>query len=130
VHFGGYSIGHRGGHPHVRLSLATYRSLKVELMCRASHTQPGPVKAMLYLASPLPYAPVRRQQLNLLRAVNRERLAHGLQPLAASVLDFRHRRSGPLVMGSDNTDQDDKHRSSGACGADSPLDATLISGAA
>lgn len=91
VHFGGYSIGHRGGHPHVRLSLATYRSLKIELLCRASHPQPGPVKAMLYLASPLPYAPVRRQQLNLLRAVNRERLAHGLQPLAASVLDFRHR---------------------------------------
>lgn len=97
LHFAGYSVSHRGGHPHVRLSLSTYLSLKAGLMDGANHPEPGKVKAILYLAAPLPYAPVRRQQLNLLRAVNRHRVSLGLVPLPASVLDFRFRRSGPLV---------------------------------
>ena len=43
-----------------------------------------------------PYAPVRRQQLNILRSVNRRRKAAGLEQIPATVLRTRRRVVKPF----------------------------------
>ena len=45
-----------------------------------------------------PYAPIRRQLLNILRAVNRERKAAGFEPVPVSALRLRRRIVKPFGM--------------------------------
>ena len=83
IAFGGYSIGwHRGvdrrWHVSVRIHPERYRSLKaylLELATRRSVDQLADEFAGLGFE---PYAPVRRQLIALLKAVNRERKTAGL----------------------------------------------------
>lgn len=44
-----------------------------------------------------PYAPIRRQLLNLLRAVNKVRAAAGYDPVPAEILRLRRRIVAPLI---------------------------------
>lgn len=91
VAFGGYSIGYHRGfdgtwHVSVRIHPERYRDLKARLLdiaTRRSGDQLAGEFARLHFE---PYAPVRRQLLNLLRGVNRVRKVAGLEELPFSVL--------------------------------------------
>ena len=87
----GYSIGYRGGHPHVRIEMKEYKALK------AYFEQIAVRRSVLDLADEFghltyePYAPVRRQLLVMLRAVNRARASAGLELVPQSCLRLKRR---------------------------------------
>jgi len=90
----GYAVSYRKGvdgkgHPSVRIERGEYMRVKsyfesiachrsVEALCRDLHALPFE-----------PYAPVRRQLLNILRAVNRARLSRGFEPVPTAALRLR-----------------------------------------
>lgn len=101
IRFGGYSIGYRRGvdrrwHPSVRIHPETYRSLKAHLLNIACHRSVenliGEFRHIRFEA----YAPVRRQYLNLLRAVNRVRVAAEFEAVPVSALQLRRRVVRPF----------------------------------
>lgn len=99
IAFGGYSIGYHQGvdrkwHVSVRIHPERYRDLKAWLLDVATkRTAEHVVEA--FRAVPFePYAPVRRQLLNLLRAVNRERAVKGWSPVTMPMLDEAWRAPG------------------------------------
>lgn len=105
IRFAEYSIGFRmgvdrRGHPSVRLSADEYLRLKCYMLhvsTRWSTTQLGQwLHAHPYLA----YAPVRRQLLNVVRAVNRERKIAGLDLIVNDVLNLRRPIVAPFGLGS------------------------------
>lgn len=94
IAFGGYSIGwHRGAdrrwHVSVRIHPERYRSLKaylLDLARRRSVEQMADEFAELGFE---PYAPVRRQLLSLLKAVNGERKVAGMTQLPVECLRLK-----------------------------------------
>lgn len=94
LRFEGYSIGCGKGvdgryHASVRIHVEEYRRLKGYLLELAVH-RTADVLAEEFRRLPfVPYARVRRQLLNVLRAVNRRRKEAGFVPLPASVLKLR-----------------------------------------
>lgn len=93
---GGYSVSHRNGHASVRIDQETYRRLKVyltDLAVRRSTEHMAEEFRMLYYE---PYAPIRRQLLNLLRAVNKARKASGMTPVPNDCLQLRRRLYRPF----------------------------------
>lgn len=89
--YGGYSVGFRGGRVCVRIEREQYNVLKaafLELAVRRPAERLGRMVATLPFE---PYAPVRRQLLGLVRAVNRDRKAAGLEPLPYSCVRTRRR---------------------------------------
>jgi hypothetical protein len=99
--FAGYSIGYRKGvdgrwHVSVRIHRAEYRTLKaylVGLAChRSAENMVGEFKRLRFE----PYAPVRRQLLHVLRAVNRARKVGGLEPVPVGGLRLRRRIVKPF----------------------------------
>lgn len=100
--FHGYSIGCGLGvdgrwHASVRIHADEYRRLKAHLMRLAVHRTVENLAAEFQRLPFVPYARVRRQLLNLLRAVNRERRAAGFELVPNSVLKLR--RSPVKVFG-------------------------------
>lgn len=101
IAFGGYSIGYHRGvdrrwHVSVRIHPERYRSMKAYLVDLATKRSAG-VLAGEFAKLPFePYAPVRRQLLALLRAVNRARGTAGLEPMPASALRLRRRIVKPF----------------------------------
>ena len=96
IRFAGYAISHRGGHPHVRIDLDDYRELKRRLVDRALRKAPEQLAADFRALPFEPYAPVRRQLLNLLRAVNRRRKTAGLAPVPIEAIRLRRRIVKPF----------------------------------
>lgn len=101
IKFEGYSISYRrsgvtppgGGAPKwhacVRIDRPTYRQLKSYFMERAGHRS-GESLAVDFARVPYArYAPVRRQLLNILRAVNEKRAGMGYDPVPSSALRLR-----------------------------------------
>lgn len=95
IKFAGYSISRRRSHDgslwhtHVRVERETYKELKAHLLDLATRRSPSALTAELQAVPFEPYAPVRRQLLNILRAMNRaegERLwaGAGFGPAAAA----------------------------------------------
>jgi len=86
---GGYSVSFRNGHASVRIDQETYKRLKAyftELALR----RPADVVAEELRTLPFePYAPIRRQLLNLLRGVNHLREQVGHEVLTSSCLRLR-----------------------------------------
>ena len=83
IAFAGYSIGyHRGAdrrwHVSVRIHPERYRSVKAYLLDIATRRSVDQIAQELSELPFEPYAPVRRQMIALLRAVNRERKTAGL----------------------------------------------------
>lgn len=102
VKYAGYSVSYRAGHPHVRIERREYLRLRSWLLdVAAARGTPG-VRAELSSLRFEPYAPVRRQLLNLLRATNRELAERGHAKLAPSCLRLR-RTVGPVFMDSAGT---------------------------
>jgi hypothetical protein len=94
---GGYSVSARHStvtgrlHASVRIEQEVYLGLKARLLELALHRS---VEALAREFAGLPfepYAPVRRQFLNLLRAVNRERARAGYELVPSTVLRLRRR---------------------------------------
>jgi hypothetical protein len=96
IKYGGYSIGCALGadgvyHPSVRIEREEFRELKQYLSSLALKRSTSEL-AELFAALPYePYAPVRRQLIELLRAVNRRRQNAGLSLVPLSALRLRRR---------------------------------------
>ncbi|MCR9245156.1 MAG: hypothetical protein NXI31_08995 [bacterium] len=102
IAFAGYSIGwHRGvdrkWHVSVRIHPDEYLSLKAFLLEVATKRDVGQMSEILAGIPFEPYAPVRRQLLNLLRAVNRARKVAGLEQVPVQALRLRRSLVKPFV---------------------------------
>jgi hypothetical protein len=71
IRYGGYSMSYRGGHPHVRIENSQYRLLKECTVRLAKEGDLGRLFSFFYSLPFEPYAPIRRQLLNLVRAASR-----------------------------------------------------------
>lgn len=92
IAFGGYSIGYHRGidrkwHVSVRVHPERYRDLKAMLVDLATKRSVENLVEVFRKIPFEPYAPVRRQLLNLLRAVNRERAVKGWEAVTQAKLD-------------------------------------------
>ena len=96
IAFGGYSIGCGKGtdgrwHASVRIHAEQYKSLKAFFLELATHRPVEELVREFHGVRFAPFARVRRQLLNILRAVNRARVAAGLDPVPISALRLRRR---------------------------------------
>src|SRR5262249_9863026 len=96
IRFAGYSIGFRGGHPHVRIEQEEYKQLKAYFVDLAVRRSVASLERELAQISFEPYAPVRRQLLCILRAVNRARKRAGFSPVTREVFRFKRRIYRPF----------------------------------
>lgn len=85
----GYAISHRGGHSHVRIDLNEYRRLKAHFLDIAVCRSRGTLEAEFLSVKFQPYAPVRRQLINIWRAVNRTRKEAGYELLGIECIRIR-----------------------------------------
>jgi hypothetical protein len=101
VSFAGYSIGyHRGNdrkwHVSVRIHPERYRDMKAHLLDIATKRSVSNLVEEFQSFRFEPYAPIRRQLLNLLRGVNRERKVKGWDQVPVSALRLRRRIVRPF----------------------------------
>lgn len=101
IRYAGYSVGYRRGvdrrfHVSVRVAPDEYLKLKSHVLGLAGHRSVENLAAELQRLSLEPYAAVRRQLLNILRAVNRMRKAAGFEPVAVAALRLRRRIVRPF----------------------------------
>ena len=101
IRFEGYSISQRrcgitpkgGGDPKwrscVRIDKPTYRQLKAFFLDRATHRSVDNLRADFARIPYARYAPIRRQLLTILRAVNKAREPMGYDPVPHSALMLR-----------------------------------------
>jgi hypothetical protein len=78
IKYAGYAVGFRGGHVQVRIDLPQYRELKAWFEEKATRLSVESLSKAFYDLPFEPYYFVRRQEFNLLRAVNRRRRIAGL----------------------------------------------------
>lgn len=96
IRFHGYSISYRNGHPHVRIEQEEYKRLKAYFVDLAPHRSAEGLGRELARVAFEPYAPVRRQLLAVLRAINRERKRAGFEPVPKSCFRFVRRVCRPF----------------------------------
>ena len=108
LRFAGYSISCRRGsrkrtgeaddrwHAHVKIERRRYLELKDHFLELATHRSAMNLALAFYRFPFEPYAPVRRQMLNILRAVNRARTQAGYGRIPTEVLPFRRRVVKPF----------------------------------
>lgn len=101
IRFVGYSIGYKRGvdrkwHASVRIAPDEYLRLKSHLVGLAVHRSVDNFAGEFKRIPFEPYAPVRRQLLNILRAVNRARGEVSFEPVPVSVLRLRRRVVKPF----------------------------------
>jgi hypothetical protein len=96
IRFAGYSISFRGGHPHVRIEQQEYKQLKAYFVDLAVRRSLVNLERELSRIEFEPYAPVRRQLLCILRAVNRVRKKAGFTPVTKQVFRFKRRIYRPF----------------------------------
>ena len=98
IRYAGYSMSHRGGHSHIRIELEEYRNLKAMLLDLSTRRPVGALARMFRELPYEPYAPVRRQLLNLWRAVNRQRKLSSLPPIPIECIRLRRRIVRPFDL--------------------------------
>jgi len=96
IRFSGYSISYRRGvdrkwHAAVRIHPVEYNGLKSFYLDLATHSSLEVILRELRRIPFEPYAAVRRQLLNVLRAVNRARKAAGYELVPTSAIRLRRR---------------------------------------
>lgn len=108
LRFRGYSISFRPGgrtrageadprwHAHVEIEREKYKELRDYFLYLAVHRSASNLALAFYSLPFEPYAPVRRQFLNILRGVNRARERAGYQVLPVEVLPLRRRVVKPF----------------------------------
>ena len=96
----GYSISLRGSptahgrsphHVHVELRRSTYKDLKAYFLDLATHRSEENLRNELWNLPFEPYAPVRRQLLNIVREVNRTRKRAGFSRIPFDAIRFNRR---------------------------------------
>ena len=100
--FGGYSISYKLGadrkwHASVRIHPSDYLTLKASLMELATRRLVERLSVEFQRIPFEPYAPVRRQLLNILRAVNRERKRARYELVPVEGLRLRRRVVSPFA---------------------------------
>lgn len=100
--YAGYSIGYHQGvdrkwHASVRIHPRQYNLLKAYFMEIAAHRSVEHIGRELQRLPFEPYAPVRRQLLNVVRAVNRNRSRMGLVRVPMEYLQLRRRVLRPFT---------------------------------
>lgn len=96
IRYGGYSVGFRGGHPHVRIDQEAFKALKAYFLDMALRRGVEGLAREFYGFPFEPYAPIRRQQFSLLHGVNRARKAAGLEPVPSSCIWLKRRIYRPF----------------------------------
>lgn len=96
IKVGGYAVSYRGGHAHVRIDRETYKDLKAHLIELGLHRTAEPLIQELDALPFERYAPVRRQLLNILRAVNRARKTAGFSRVGYECLRLCRRVVRPF----------------------------------
>lgn len=90
----GYAVSYRKGvdgkgHPSVRIGREEYKRVKSYFESIACARTAEALARELGALPFEPYAPVRRQLLNILRGVNRARMSRGFEPLSHAVLRLK-----------------------------------------
>lgn len=108
LRYGGYAISYRHGgrtregmpdahwHAHVEIERKAYLEIKARLLEMAVQRSAARVAMEFYELPYEPYAPIRRQMLNLLRSVNQARRIAGFAALPVEVVPFRRRIVKPF----------------------------------
>ena len=104
IRFSGYSVSVKRGvdgrfHPSVRIHPDAYRTLRAHFVDRATKRSAEVLADELHRVPFEPYAPVRRQLLNVLRAVNRARKTAGLEPVPTAALRLNRKGVRPFERG-------------------------------
>lgn len=97
IKFGGYSISSKGGRVHVRIEREQYNVLKAYFLELALRRRAETLGRMIASLPFEPYAPVRRQLLDLVRAVNKARKVAGFEPLPYSCVRLKRRIVRPFA---------------------------------
>lgn len=102
IRFAGYCIGYKRGvdrrwHASVRIAPDEYLKLKSYLVGLATHRSAENLAAEFQRIPFEPYAPVRRQLLNIHRAVNRARGEAGFELVPVAALRLRRRIVRPFA---------------------------------
>jgi hypothetical protein len=108
IRFAGYSIGYRQGvdrkwHASVCINSEQYNVIKGYFVDVCLHRSVEQIRKELQMMPFEPYAPVRCQMLNILRAINRKRRTAGLGPVPIEALRLRRRILKPFVGERDHT---------------------------
>jgi hypothetical protein len=88
----------------VQIARKEFRDLCGDFLEKACHRSAESLAAELFRFPYEPYAPVRRQQLNLLRLINKKRQHAGFEKLSPSVLRYKRRIVSPFEP-ADSRDQ-------------------------
>ena len=96
IKYAGYAVGFRGGHVQVRIDLPQYRLLKAWFEEEATRRSVERLAKAFYDLPFEPYYLVRRQEFNLLRAVNRRRKAAGLPLVPKECIWLKRRPVKPF----------------------------------
>jgi hypothetical protein len=96
ISYAGYAVGFRGGHVQVRIDLRQYRELKAWFEEHATKRSAEGLAKAFYDLPFEPYYLVRRQEFNILRAVNRHRKAAGLPLLPKECIWLKRRPLKPF----------------------------------
>ena len=116
IRVGGYAISHRGGHASVRIDQRRYQELKAYLVDLAKHRRRDTVEAAFRQVPFVPYAPIRRQLLNIFREANRVRRAAGFAQLSKWCLRLE-RRNVPVFQAAEQTSGVIRDRCHAGCDA-------------
>jgi len=101
----GYAISFRGGHSHVRIEMSEYKRLKAHLLELAVHRSRASVESAFLNVPFQPYAPVRRQLLNIWRAVNRARKQAGFELIPVECIRMRRKIVKPFESADQNSNE-------------------------
>jgi hypothetical protein len=96
IKFGGYSVSHRNGHPHVRIEQSRYLELKAFFSDLAIHRSKEWLEGEFRRLPFEPYAPIRAPLHSILREVNRRRELARFEAVSASAVRVRRRVAGPF----------------------------------
>lgn len=94
----GYAVSYKRGHAHVRIELEEFRRLKARVLELAVHRNAKSLADFFWSLPFEPYAPVRRQLLQLLGGANQKRRTAGYSALTHEVLRLRRRIVSPFVL--------------------------------
>jgi hypothetical protein len=108
LRFAGYSIGYRQGvdrkwHVSVRINSEQYNVIKAYFLEVCTHRSMEQIRKELQMMPFEAYAPVKRQMLNILRAVNRSRRTARLEPVGIEAVRLRRKILKPFLDEGDRT---------------------------
>lgn len=96
IKFGGYAVSSKNGRVHVRIEREQYNLLKAYVLDLAVRRRAETLERLIGSLPFEPYAPVRRQLLNLVRAVNKARKVAGFDALDYSCVRMKRRIVRPF----------------------------------